>query len=112
MRAYPRARAGGKLPPGLILDGFDMLPVLEGKAKSQRTEMFWERRLDKAARVGNYKWIESEAGSGLFDLAADLGETHDLSQEKPDVLAAMKVKFAAWRKAMDEAEPRGPFRDY
>jgi arylsulfatase A len=35
-----------------------------------------------------------------------------LSEELPDVLAMMKAKFAAWRKEMDEAEPRGPFRDY
>jgi arylsulfatase A-like enzyme len=104
--------AGAPLPEGVIYDGFDMLPVLEGKAKSQRTEMYWERQLDKAARVGNYKWIESQKGNGLFDLSNDLGETHDLSAEQPELLAKMKAKFAAWRKQMDDAEPRGPFRDY
>jgi hypothetical protein len=37
--------------------------------------------------------------TGLFDLATDLGETRDLSKEKPDVLKMMQGKFAAWRKA-------------
>jgi arylsulfatase A len=33
--------AGVALPKDIVYDGFDMLPVLQGKAKSQRTEMFW-----------------------------------------------------------------------
>jgi hypothetical protein len=52
------------------------------------------------------------SGSGLFDLASDPGEKRDLSAEKPDILAMVKGRWAAWRKEMDEAEPRGPFRDY
>jgi hypothetical protein len=74
--------------------------------------MFWQRRGDKAARVGQWKWIESAKGNGLYDLASDLGETRDLSQEKPEELARMKARFAAWRAEMDASEPRGPFRDY
>jgi arylsulfatase A-like enzyme len=106
------AACGAALPKGVKLDGFNMLPVLEGKAKSQRTEFFWQRKNDKAARVGQWKWVESERGSGLFDLYADIGEKNDLSQTKPDVLARVKGRWAAWRKEMDESEPRGPFRDY
>jgi arylsulfatase A-like enzyme len=106
------AAAGAKLTPGVKLDGFDLLPVLRGEKKSPRAEMFWQRRSDKAARVGQWKWVESAKGGGLFDLSADLAETHDLSAEKPDVLARVKGRFEAWRKEMDSAEPRGPFRDY
>jgi arylsulfatase A len=106
------AVAGTSLPEGVIYDGFNMLPVLEGKANSQRTEMYWQHRLDRAARVGNYKWIDSKDYGGLFDLAADLREEHDLSAAQPEVLARMKAKFSAWRQAMDHCEPRGPFRDY
>ena len=46
------------------------------------------------------------------DLAADLGEKRDLSAGKPEVLRQVKARWAAWRKQMDECEPRGPFRDY
>ncbi len=106
-------RAAGITPPAdVVLDGFDMSAVLTGGQKSLRAEMFWERRGDKAARVGRWKWVESGRGSGLFDLGNDLGEKHDLSREKPDVLAHVKSRFAAWQKSMDEAEPRGPFRDF
>ena len=106
------ATAGVGLPEDVAYDGFDMLPVLQGKAESQRTEMFWQRRADKAARVGNYKWVDSAHGSGLFDLSEDIGENRDLSAEKPEVLAKLKSRFAAWRKAMDASAPRGPFRDF
>ena len=106
------AVAGTTLPPDVKLDGFDLLPVLRGERKSPRAEMFWQRRGDKAARIGQWKWVESGKGRGLFDLSADLVESRDLSLEKPDVLARVKARFEAWKKEMDAAEPRGPFRDY
>ena len=104
--------AGIRSPKGVKLDGFDMASVLACKKKSPRKEMFWQRRGDKAARVGNYKWVESSRSSGLFDLSSDIGEQHDLSKEKPEVLSMVKSRFAAWKKCMDEAEPRGPFRNF
>jgi arylsulfatase A-like enzyme len=107
------ARVAGTRPPrGVTLDGFDMLPVLRGEQKSPRAEMFWQRRDDKAARVGQWKWLESARGKGLYDLTTDLGEKRDLSTERPDVLAMVKARFEAWRREMDASEPRGPFRDY
>lgn len=101
------------LPPtGLRLDGFDMLPVLSGEKQSPRAEMFWQRRGDKAARVGRWKWVESAAGTGLFDLSADLSEKNDLAAKQPDTLQQVRARFENWRREMDAAEPRGPFRDY
>ena len=73
------AAAGTQGPAGVVLDGYNMLPTLAGKAASPRKEMFWEFRGQKAARVGNYKWLESEQGRGLFDLSTDIGEKQDLS---------------------------------
>jgi arylsulfatase A-like enzyme len=106
------AAIAGAKPPAVPLDGFDMLPILKGDAPSPRDEMFWQRRGDRAARVGQWKWLDSAKGAGLYDLATDIGETKDLSAEKPDILARVKGRFEAWRREMDAAEPRGPFRDY
>lgn len=104
-------------PPGIVFDGFDMSDVLTGKAKTRRKEMFWEFQFwefrgDSAARVGQWKWVQSRRSSGLFDLATDPGERNDLSPQKPDVLARVKARFAAWQEEMRRAEPRGPFRDF
>jgi arylsulfatase A-like enzyme len=114
LEVFPTLAAAAKIEPKekIVLDGHDMLPVLQGKSKSPRTEMFWQRRSDKAARVGNYKWVESDKGSGLFDLATDIGEKDDLSKTRPEMLRQVRERWQTWRTQMDAAEPRGPFRDY
>ncbi len=104
--------AGAERPKDLVLDGFNMLAVLKGKEKPARREMFWQRRKERAARVGHWKWVDSSRGGGLFDLSEDIGETNDLSKKKPEVLEMVKNRFEAWRREMDESEPRGPFRNY
>jgi len=107
-------KIAGAPKPDVTLDGFDMMPILRGEAKSPRTEMFWERlSAGRGARVGNWKWVEMKEGGGLFDLAADLGEKNDLSAQRPDMLKLLQERFAAWAWEMDHAlEPRGPFRNY
>ncbi len=104
--------AGGRLPDGFVYDGYDMLPVLQGKQASPRTEMFWERRDHRAARVGHWKWVDAGRGGGLFDLSRDIGEQNDVSADNPETLANVKARFADWKQAMQAAEPRGPFRDF
>lgn len=105
--------ATGVAPPeGVVLDGFDMRPILAGERPSPRGEMFWQRRGDRAARVGDWKWVDSNRGSGLFNLADDVAEEHDLSEQHPEKLAELKKRFAAWKKQMAEAEPRRPFRNF
>ncbi|UCD30671.1 MAG: sulfatase-like hydrolase/transferase [Planctomycetota bacterium] len=106
------AAAGVPPPPGVILDGFNMLPLITKSAKSKRQDLFWQSHYDRAARVGHWKWVDSRRGSGLFDLSTDIGEKQDLSTDKPEVLEDVKARWAAWKKQMDEAEPRGPFRNY
>ena len=116
------AALSGAPSPGVKLDGFNMLPVLQGKQKSSRTEMFWEwPSVYQAARVGNYKWVSYVPRGNkdnrppkeeLFDLSSDAGETRNLAGEKPDVLASVKARFAQWQAEMEAAEPRGPFRNY
>lgn len=108
------AVAGAQPPPGVVLDGFNALPVWEGKAKSQRKDFFWHRPFDNssAARVGQWKWVRSPKGGGLFDLSADIGEKRDLAGERPEVLRMVEGRYTAWWREMQAAEPRGPFRDY
>jgi len=103
---------GARTPEGVVLDGFDMLPVLKGSEKSLRKEMFWQRQDHAAARVGEWKWIRLGSKEMLFNLATDLSEKTDLSKSEPRQLAEMRARFDDWKKQMDAAEPRGPFRDY
>ncbi|WP_164103270.1 sulfatase-like hydrolase/transferase [Candidatus Laterigemmans baculatus] len=96
----------------IILDGYDMLPTLAGKTASPRTEMYWQRRGDMAARVGDWKWVDSARGRGLFNLAEDIGERNDLSKKHPEKLQQLKAAHARWQAEMVAAEPRGPFKDF
>ncbi|MCG8650500.1 MAG: sulfatase-like hydrolase/transferase, partial [Pirellulales bacterium] len=100
-------------PANVKLDGFDWWPVLRGEQKSPRTEMFWKRKDQIGARVGKWKWVDmSGKAGGLFDLESDVGESRDLSLEKPAVLKMVKQRYANWLAEMEEAEPRGPFRNF
>ncbi|QDU82017.1 Arylsulfatase [Polystyrenella longa] len=104
--------ASAELPEGVTYDGFDMLSVLSGEETSPRQEMFWERRNDRAARVGKYKWVASRKGKGLYDLSTDIGEQRDLSEEHPEVLSHLQARFKAWKAEMNASEPRRPFQDF
>jgi arylsulfatase A-like enzyme len=106
------AVSGVEVPPYLKLDGFNLLSVLQGHDKSPREEMFWQSRNSRAARVGRFKWVEAPAFRGLFDLELDPGEERDLSGEEPEKLRMLMSRWSAWRREMDAAEPRGPFRNY
>ena len=108
------AATGAQLPQGVVLDGYNWWPTLRGEAESPRQDMFWKRRGLKGARVGNWKWVDmGEGRGGLFNLAKDIGESRDLSKERPDMLARLQRCFDEWYKeTMIEAEPRGPFKDY
>ncbi len=104
--------AGLRNPGDIVLDGYDVFPVLRGEGPSPRKEMFWEFRGEKAARVGNYKWIDSAKAKGLYDLASDPGEKNDLSASQAEIAADIQSRWTAWHKELEAAEPRGPFRDY
>lgn len=108
------AAANVKVPESVILDGHNLLPqvVDNGIQENQRKQMFWEFRDEYAARVDNWKWVQTKEGEGLFDLDHDLSEKRDLSASKPDVLQFMRQSFRTWQEEMLKAEPRGPFRDY
>ena len=106
--------AGIIKPKDLILDGTSMLPNLsQGPgAETIRNEMYWEFRGDFAARIGKWKWIDSDRGSGLFDLEQDLSERSDLSTQYPDTLRMVRAKFVAWQEEMARSEARGPFKNF
>lgn len=97
--------------PKIKFDGQNLMPALLQQAPI-RTDMYWQRKESKAARVGDWKWVSSSKGSGLYNLAEDIGEKNDLSAARPEKLMELRTAFARWKDAMDAAEPRGPFRDY
>jgi arylsulfatase A-like enzyme len=100
-------------PAELILDGFNILPLLTGGQKDiEREEMYWEARGKMAARVGNWKLVDNIQEKGLYDLSQDISEKVDLSDKQPVKYADIYEMFKTWQSEMTKAEPRGPFKDY
>ncbi len=100
-------------PDGVILDGYDMLPVLKGQEQSKRETMFLELRGGFAARVNNFKWVDDMKGNeGFYDLDQDPVEYHDLTASHPEQLKMVQSRFRDWQEEMKNAENRGPFKDF
>jgi arylsulfatase A-like enzyme len=59
-----------------------------------------------AIRHGNYKLVKAVGNDKpeLYDLAADIGESKDLSTTKPDIFKDLTTRYDAWNKTL--AEPR------
>ncbi len=107
------AAGGGRLPAHYAIDGVDLMPYLHGRRTERPHErLYWRWGTMHAIRSGDLKWTvaydtkklfnltHEVQGQGLFDLAADIGESRDLSLERPDDLRRLKEEYAAWNKQM------------
>ncbi|MHC4721983.1 MAG: sulfatase-like hydrolase/transferase [Planctomycetota bacterium] len=95
------AAAGAKLPQDRKIDGVNLLPYLTGETKEQPHEiLFWATWQNYAVRQSNWKLVKNGPHTELFDLASDIGESHDLSAEHPDVAKRLKNAYEAWNTQM------------
>ena len=109
------AAAGGAVDPAWKLDGVNLLPYLTGEnsARPHQT-LYW--RIDGmwAIRHGDWKLVHGQAGDTapeLFDLAADIGEQHDLAGDQPAKVQELKTLWNAWnaeQAAREQARTRPP----
>ena len=105
--------AGVAPPKNVALDGFDMMPVLKGEARSRRNAMFWwSISGPRAARVGHWKWVREKDEEGVYDLSADISETNNLKEVRPEKYRELCAAWDGWWKEMEASEPRGPYRNY
>jgi arylsulfatase A-like enzyme len=104
--------AGVKPPPGHILDGRSLAPLLrDPRAALGERDICWYYPLEKdhflggksamSIRDSRWKLIEflSSGEKQLFDLVSDPEESHDLAARNPEVVRALSSRLAAWRKA-------------
>jgi arylsulfatase A-like enzyme len=89
------------------VDGVSIVPVLKGTGSVRRDSLFWHYphysnqgvQPGAAIREGDFKLIEFyETGRReLYDLKADISESRNLIEEKPDVARRLAEKLDAWR---------------
>jgi arylsulfatase A-like enzyme len=107
------ALAGGEVPQDRVIDGVNLLPYLTGEASGTPHEsLFWRSQGPQgihAMRQGNWKLVHLPGGKPeLYDLAADIGESKDLSAEKPEVVTQLTSAITEWEKGTSTPVFGGP----
>lgn len=92
------AAAQVALPSRLHLDGVNLLPYLAGQNHQPPHEaLYWRMGRNRAIRQGKWKLVmPSNQPAALFDLAADIGETKDLSATHPQIVARLQELYSRW----------------
>jgi hypothetical protein len=117
------ARGAGDLAGGV--DGVSLLPVLRGeRARGERALHFhyphyiagyrhdparetWWNTPGAAIRVGTMKLVRRfDGGDELYDLAADPGESRDLSTERPETALELAEQLDRWLESVGADRPR------
>jgi arylsulfatase A-like enzyme len=100
--------AGVAAPPGI--DGISILPTLLGQKQTNQHEFFYwefhEKGSKQAMRMGDWKAVRLELGKPLelYNLRTDPGETMNVAEAHPEVVARIEQHLKTARKP----DPRWP----
>jgi arylsulfatase A-like enzyme/2-keto-4-pentenoate hydratase len=94
------------------VDGESIVPALSAGAGGDASRFFyWTNGDGQAVRWGDWKLVQPEAGGAteLYDLAEDLAEAHDVSEDHPEIVAYLSDRMARqhWV-APPQIEPSAP----
>ncbi|MBA3485123.1 MAG: sulfatase-like hydrolase/transferase, partial [Pirellulales bacterium] len=103
------AAAGVEASPDWQLEGVDLLPYLTGeKSDAPHDALYWQFGKQMAIRQGDWKLVKYDpvvdgakgkaTAAKLYNLAADVGESHDLMAEQPEKAAELQAAWDAWNK--------------
>ncbi len=103
-------------------DGRNLVPLLTGSGGLDREAIYWhyphynqhpQSFPSSVIRAGNWKLIEAfETGHlSLYNLATDISEIRDLSEQQPAKVAELYGKLNAWRAEVG-ADPMPPNPEY
>ncbi len=84
------AEIAGTRPPSGI-DGISMLPAMLDGRQRDHEYLYWEfheRGFSQAVRFGKWKAVRlgKDKPIEIYDLESDIGETHDLAENRPDLV--------------------------
>lgn len=112
MDFLPTAAAFAEQPAPKDIDGWSLLPLLEGRKQKAHDFLYWElpgydsarqqfrdEKVPAALRRGDWKIVRPKANAPLelYNLKSDIGETKDLAGSETKQLAAMSALLEAAR---------------
>ncbi|MDP6038287.1 MAG: sulfatase, partial [Candidatus Latescibacteria bacterium] len=111
MDFYPTlAEIGGaEVPTDRIIDGKDIRPLMfeeEGATSQHEAFFYYKRDSIEAVRSGKYKLHirkDDDEVNELYNLEADIGETTNIYDQHPNVVADLKAKIDTCRKDIGDA---------
>lgn len=92
------AAAGVAVKTDWKLDGVNLLPHLTDETSTAPHDLlYWRMGNQFAVRKGSWKLVRNdEKPAQLYDLAADIGETTDLSAKHPDKFKELETAWNVW----------------
>lgn len=106
--------AGISIPEDQVVDGRSLVPLLDGTPLDREAIYFHYPHYGNqggtpygAVRQGKWKLIEfyEDEHTELYDLSADVGETSDQSERRPDIAVALRTALADWRESVGAELP-------
>ena len=99
--SYPaRIREQETLP----LVGKSLVPILTATGQQQPRELGWELYGSRAYRHGRWKivWGVSTQVWELYDMVEDRTETHDLAEQRPDLVRKLSAAWQVWARQREQ----------
>jgi arylsulfatase A-like enzyme len=98
-------------PPGMQLDGMDLIGFMNGSQDARpHDELYWRWFYNKAVRSGEWKLMVTEDGSPavpagerqveLYNLRLDPGEHNNVADDHPLVVAELLCRLSAWESGL------------
>src|SRR5688572_3502256 len=103
------AAAGAHVPSAY--EGLIRFPSLDGRVPKQERTNFWRSalattRTKQAARQGDWKLVVDANHLLLYNLRDDIGERHDRTAQRPDIVRRLRTLLGEWARAVD-ADAKG-----
>lgn len=97
------AMAALKMPETRPLDGKNIWPALRDNAASPVESYYWSWRNEDAIRTAEWRMHRFSDHVELYDIHSDIGETKNVADAHPEVVASLQSKMNSWVESLGAA---------